>query len=104
MGVIETLLGAPAAVIAWSLAAGFGLVVIAKLLGLIFLRGETVHRIGASLGDGEAVVSEWRSQSTFGRVDVGGEIWRATSTDNLKPGDRVVITGMSGLTVAVRKS
>jgi len=38
-----------------------------------------------------------------GQVRLRGEIWRATSGDAIEPGDRVVVTGVEGLTLTVRK-
>jgi membrane-bound serine protease (ClpP class) len=37
-------------------------------------------------------------------VRVHSEMWRATSTEKLKPGDRVEIIGIEGLKLRVRKS
>ena len=37
-----------------------------------------------------------------GRVRVHGEIWRATCPDGVGAGERVVVTGVSGLTLEVR--
>ena len=39
-----------------------------------------------------------------GRVSTHGEIWSATAAEPIQPGDRVVVTGMAGLTLTVRRA
>jgi membrane-bound ClpP family serine protease len=53
------------------------------------------------------VVRRWQNGS--GQVFVDGALWRARpswpdSEDQLRPGDTVVVEGMSGLTLAVRRA
>lgn len=39
-----------------------------------------------------------------GRVSTHGEIWTATAAETIQPGDRVVVTGISGLVVTVKRA
>jgi Membrane-bound serine protease (ClpP class) len=48
----------------------------------------------------EAEVLDWRGSR--GQVRTRGEIWSARSDDPLRPGDRVMIVGIDGLTLVVR--
>jgi membrane protein implicated in regulation of membrane protease activity len=59
------------------------------------------HRIGERWGDERVEVTEWRGEE--GYVSAGGELWRATSKDALRPGDRVYVRKATGLTLEVRK-
>ncbi|MFP4520249.1 MAG: NfeD family protein, partial [Oceanicaulis sp.] len=49
----------------------------------------------------EGRVLDWEGDA--GHVQVDGERWRATSKDKLAPGDAVKVTGLSGLTLKVKK-
>ncbi len=60
------------------------------------------HRVGDRWGKEEAKVTEWSGSG--GYVSAGGELWRATSKDPLKAGDRVVVAKAKGLTLEVRKA
>ena len=39
-----------------------------------------------------------------GRVATHGEIWSATAAEPIQPGDRVIVTGMAGLTLTVKRA
>ncbi|MEM8770023.1 MAG: NfeD family protein [Pseudomonadota bacterium] len=81
--------------------AGFALVAVAKVYGLIFMRWKTPFRVGETMTGTRAEVSEWAEGE--GYVTAGGELWRATSADQLKPGDSVSVISVNGLELAVRK-
>ena len=59
------------------------------------------HRVGDRWGEEVVEVSEWSDGK--GYVSAGGELWRATSKDALRPHDRVYVTKVKGLTLEVRK-
>lgn len=80
---------------------GASAVLIAKILGLIFLRGKTKHRVGDAMNVSRATVTEWSDGE--GLVTAGGELWRASSSDQLNPGDPVVVSAMNGLVLKVKK-
>lgn len=48
-----------------------------------------------------AVVLEWSAESGSGIVRCGGERWKAVGPADLKPGDGVVVIGISGLVLTV---
>ena len=88
---------------------GWGIVAI--LVGLTIEIGEATFwmrrskrgrpRIGpeALVGAEGSAVDECRPA---GRVRVHGEIWRALCPEGADPGERIVVTGLSGLTLEVR--
>jgi len=80
---------------------GAGLVVIAKVYGLIFMRHKSPHRVGEMMNVTRAEVTEWSGKE--GYVMAGGELWRAMSEDDLHPGDKVVVATMNGLVLRVKK-
>ena len=93
----------PANPIVWGLTfllAGAGFVLIAKIYGLIFMRGKTPHRIGDAMNVNRAEVVDWSGGE--GHVNAGGELWRATSKDELSPGDKVCVLAVNGLSLSVR--
>jgi membrane-bound ClpP family serine protease len=79
--------------------AGFGLVLLAKLYGLLFMRSKGVHALGDNLSGESGVVSDWADGKGF--VSVRGESWRAVSKDQLARGDAVRVTKTNGLTLEV---
>lgn len=71
--------------------------------GCVFLISRA-HRSRPALGNSamlgrEAVVREWNGRT--GKVLVRGEFWQADGVEGLTPGDRVLITGVEGLRLAV---
>lgn len=58
-------------------------------------------RIGDRWGEEHVEVVEWKDGA--GMVSAGGELWRATSSDPLHPGERVYVKKSKGLTLDVRK-
>ncbi|MEM9495773.1 MAG: NfeD family protein [Pseudomonadota bacterium] len=89
----------------WALGAGVvgaGLTVVAKLYGFFFMNGPSKHRVGQAMNVDRAEVREWANGE--GYVDAGGELWRATSKDTLKPGDHVTVAAMDGLVLRVVKN
>lgn len=80
---------------------GFGLVALAKLYGLFFMRWKTPFRVGEAMSVGRAEVVEWGNGE--GHVRAGGELWRATSTDELTPGDDVTVAAVDGLLLKVKR-
>ncbi len=81
--------------------AGFGIVALAKLYGLFFMRWKTPFRVGETMNVRRAEVVEWRGGE--GHVRAGGELWRATSTDELTPGDEVTVAAVDGLLLKVKR-
>ena len=79
--------------------AGFALVIAAKIYGLIFMRGRTVHMIGDEMRGQPCVVSEWSGHE--GLVSVGGELWRARSKRSFATGDAAVVKSVNGLLLDV---
>ena len=80
---------------------GFGLVALAKLYGLFFMRWKTPFRVGEAMNVRHAEVVDWKDGE--GRVRAGGELWRATSTDELTPGDEVTVAAVDGLLLKVKR-
>jgi len=95
---------APAFQIDWRLVAG----VTAALGGAMFLLvsyGLTAQTRKVTTGDKGLIgmtgaVLEWSGSDGFVRVD--GERWHAVSSDALKAGDRIKVTGIDGLTLKVK--
>ena len=83
----------------WAVVAGFSLVLLAKIYGLIFMRSKGVHRLGDDLSGKRGVVSDWSDGK--GVVSVRGENWRAVSKEQLTRGDSVRVVRTSGLTLEV---
>ncbi len=81
--------------------AGFAAVAAAKIYGLIFMRWKTPFRVGETMNVNRADVTEWADGE--GYVSAGGELWRAASKDDLKPGDAVKILSVNGLMLHVKK-
>ena len=81
--------------------AGFGLVAVAKIYGLVFMRWKTPFRVGEAMNVKRAEVIEW--SGVEGYVSAGGEMWRAISNDALSPGDYVTVAAVDGLMLRVKK-
>lgn len=81
--------------------AGLAAVAAAKLYGLVFMRWKTPFRVGDAMNVQHAKVVEWSDGQ--GYVSAGGELWRATSKDDLTPGDPVAILSVNGLLLKVKK-
>ena len=52
----------------------------------------------------EGIVLENIARNVDGRVRVGSEWWRARAEEDLKEGDEIVVTGISGSTLIVEKN
>lgn len=103
MGVFAGMPENPVAFGVIAILAGFAVVAAAKLYGLFFMRWKTPFRVGEAMHVDRAEVVEWADGE--GYVSAGGELWRATSKDNLRPGDHVAVKSVNGLTLSVvRKS
>ncbi len=85
--------------------AGFALVAMAKLYGLFFMRWKTPFRVGEAMSVRRAEVVDWENGADGGEghVRAGGELWRATSTDELAPGDDVTVAAVDGLLLKVKR-
>lgn len=85
--------------------AGFSLVAVAKLYGLFFMRWKTPFRVGDVMSVKRAEVVDWEGGANGGEghVRAGGELWRATSTDELSPGDDVTVASVDGLLLKVKR-
>jgi membrane protein implicated in regulation of membrane protease activity len=59
------------------------------------------HRSPPAVGV-EALVGAAGVVTGDGWVRVNGELWRARGAEGLRPGERVVVDGVDGLTVVVR--
>ena len=81
---------------------GFAAVAAAKIYGLLFMRWKTPFRVGEAMNVNRADVTEWADGK--GYVSAGGELWRAVSKDELKPGDPVTILSVNGLLLHVKKN
>ncbi len=98
------ILGVTFTPLAWALVTllfGAGLVLLAKIYGLFFMNGRSPHRVGDAMNVDHAEVTEWSGQE--GYVTAGGELWRAVSKSELKPGDEVSVSAMKGLVLQVEK-
>lgn len=84
-----------------ALLGGFGIVALAKIYGLIFMRWKTPFRVGEAMNVRRAEVVDWNDGE--GHVRAGGELWRATSTDDLTLGDIVTVASVDGLLLTVKK-
>lgn len=84
-----------------ALVAGFGLVALAKIYGLFFMRWKTPFRVGEAMSVKRAEVIDWENGE--GHVRAGGELWRATSDDKLAPGDNVTVAAVDGLLLKVKR-
>ncbi|HXI85888.1 MAG TPA: NfeD family protein [Parvularculaceae bacterium] len=86
----------------WLVAAGFaGAAALSLLWALAKRFRKEDFRVGEDFGHERANVVEWNGKS--GYVEIGGELWRAVSTDALAPGDAVTIARADGLVLEVRK-
>ena len=87
------------------LAGAFGAVVLFAAIKLVWGVSQWAkkpqHRVGDRWGEEHVEVTEWRGGA--GYVSAGGELWRAVSKDDLRPGDRVTVSKVKGLTLEVRK-
>ena len=95
----------PVAFAFFAVLAGFGLVAVAKLYGLFFMRWKTPFRVGEAMNVKRAEVVEWTpgDKGGEGYVSAGGELWRAISADALTPGDEVTVAAVDGLLLKVKK-
>ncbi len=59
--------------------------------------------IDAIIGRG-GIVLKSIARNVDGRVKVGNERWRARADEDLKEGDEIVVTGVSGATLIVEKT
>lgn len=84
-----------------AIVAGFGIVALAKIYGLFFMRWKTPFRVGEAMSVRRAEVVDWENGE--GHVRAGGELWRATSTDDLAPGDDVTVAAVDGLLLRVNR-
>lgn len=92
----------PQAVAAAVFLAGVVALVAVKLVwGMALWAKKSDHRLGARWGSETVEVVEWSMGS--GYVRAGGELWRATSADDLGPGDRVKVAKTRGLVLDVKK-
>lgn len=89
----------------FALIAGFVLVALAKLYGFVFMRWKSPFRVGDGVGNERAEIVEWVPGAKGGKgyVRAGGELWKATSADNLTVGDIVTVASVDGLRLKVKK-
>lgn len=78
-----------------------GFAAVKILWGAALWTKKSEHRIGERWGREIVEVTEWSGGK--GLVSAGGELWRATSKEELAPGDRVFVHKVKGLTLEVRK-
>jgi membrane-bound serine protease (ClpP class) len=75
---------------------------VVPLIGRIFWKGKRRLTGPEGMIGKSGRVREW--QGNAGKVDLQAEIWNAECDVSLVPGDRVVVEGIKGLTLKVRKS
>lgn len=97
----EGFFSSPAGIGLIAIVAGFGFVALAKIYGLFFMRWKTPFRVGEAMSERRAQVVDWENGK--GHVRAGGELWRATSTDDLAPGDDVTVAAVDGLLLKVNR-
>jgi len=83
-------------------ALGFIAVALAKFYGLFFMRWKSPFRMGDNMDVRHAEVVEWANGE--GYVSAGGELWQATSTDELHKGDPVTVAATDGLRLKVNRA
>ncbi len=91
----------PPMFIALALLVGFGVVALAKIYGLFFMRWKTPFRMGKAMNVQRAEVVEWAEGKGYIMAD--GELWRAISRDALSAGDKVSIAAVDRLLLKVKK-
>ncbi|NNL87516.1 MAG: hypothetical protein HKP25_00455 [Marinicaulis sp.] len=91
----------PITLILLGVGAAAAILLLIKIYGLIFMTGNSPHRVGDAMNVHRASVTEWSGSE--GMVNAGGELWRAMSKDDLAPGDHVEVASMKGLVLHVRK-
>lgn len=92
----------PAGIGLLALGLGFVIAAAAKLYGFVFMRWKTPFRVGEAMNVRRAEVTEWSDGE--GYVSAGGELWRATSNDQLAAGDKVNVASVNGLLLTVKKA
>ncbi|MGC8765200.1 MAG: NfeD family protein [Brevinematia bacterium] len=86
---------------------GFVIVFTTGLLIFIFfvLRGSLKKKVVSGsegmIGLSGVAISDFSTGQGF--VKVHGEIWRAISTDDIKDGDEVIVTGINGLSLNIKR-
>ncbi|HOW82770.1 MAG TPA: nodulation protein NfeD [Spirochaetota bacterium] len=79
------------------------------ILGFVFIVIRAVlnaHRARVTTGSDGMIGEAGRAIIDFskdGKVMVHGEIWNAASDEEIKKGDRITVTGMSGMSLQVKK-
>jgi len=80
--------------------------VIVLILVTLGLRAQNQRPVtgesGMLLAPGQALTAI--DPGGVGRVATHGEIWAATASETIHPGDAVIVTGMSGLTLTVKRA
>lgn len=91
--------------VGWPLLLAFGLssaaaIIITISIALRMRRQQVVTGIEQILNEGGEALADFESE---GMVRVGAEIWSAHSNEPLSKGDPIVVTGVSGLELTVKK-
>lgn len=94
-------LSPPAIAVAVGLASIVLVAVVKLLWGMALWAKKSEHRVGERWGDEAVEVVEWSGRE--GYVRAGGELWRATSADALRQGERVRVAKTKGLLLEVKK-
>jgi membrane-bound serine protease (ClpP class) len=71
-------------------------------LAILSQRGRSVTGVSGMLGAAGSVLTPIPAGGA-GQVSVHGEIWTARSAETLAPGDTVLISGVDGLALTVRR-
>lgn len=91
----------PLAMVVAAVMAGIVLIAAIKLLwGMALWAKRSEHRVGDRWGEEAVEVVEWSGRE--GYVRAGGELWRATGAQALRPGDRVRVARTRGLSLEVK--
>jgi len=101
--------------ITWPFHAWIATILVTALICVtyVFLGRKYIHRktavklektnIDAVIGR-RGIVLKGIERNTVGRVKVGNEQWRAQADEMIQEGDEIVVTGVTGTTLSVKKS
>ena len=77
-------------------------IVVALIVVFLVVLTIRAHQKRVTTGN-EGLVGARGTYKGNGQVQVHGELWRIGADDTLQPGDRVMVTGIDGLLITVKK-